>query len=635
MRLPVRSKLVLSLSALIAFGLVVIGLSFHALTAVRGEVDNLAKHRQPLVVATHGLEMNVNVIGMAVLAYLESARPTYLESIQKERLEIERHAQRYAGLANSSRESRLAAVFRSSLDELLADAQTLLKKRDAMTATLVELAECADEIDVTVHSWVRRADALPAASRGRAGASARAALAVEAEMAEVGAALMWRHSTTMPSRHKRYLVKLGELESAVSRLAKLPLDPIERGAAEFIVAEERQIAGLIRKLIALEDEVERTRERFIAQIGAIDRLLDEEIRILAHESIEVSLLAVDRVTQAAVAQIGFILLPMFVISALVLGLFLYRSVTRPLLALAKGMRAVGQGDLAKPIVGLQNDEFGDLADEFNRMTQQLRDRVAELLGKDAELQRRETLASMGSLVSGVAHEVRNPLFGITSTVDALQARLHNLPEQSRHIEVLRGETSRLQKLMQDLLDYGKPAPHVRETTDLFALIENAIAECLTLARERHVHVSCDLRGPPPILRLDPRRMEQVFVNLVENALQHSPARTSVSVTARWDDGPGAAAVVCTVSDQGCGFRTEDLHRVFEPFFTRRQGGTGLGLSIVQRIVEEHGGTIAASNGAEGGAVMTLRLPAPARHIAPARVAPVWQQEQAETTEAAA
>jgi signal transduction histidine kinase/CHASE3 domain sensor protein len=609
MRFPVRSKLIVALLALVGFGLVVIALTYGALADVRSEVDKLARHRQPLSVAAHEIEINVNGIGMSVLAYIESARPVYREWIVKERREIEHFLQAYLQLAESPSERELGVTMRQLLEKFMSSTSTILNKSDALTAALAELGECTETVDRIIDAWVRRVEGLPPAQRAGATPVLQAVWAVEAELAEVGSALMWRHPATTQARQQKYLTKLGDFESAVLRLISLPLTPGERAEANRIVDEQRQIVGLIERTVALEGELDLLREGFIAQRVSIDRLLNEQVQKLAQAGFEVPLSAVERVSESAVRNMSLFVFPLFTLAVLILGVLIYRGVSRPMLALTKGMRMIAQGDLVHPIAGMPNDEFGDLAAEFNRMAQQLRERGDELLSKDAELRRRETMASMGSLVSGVAHEVRNPLFGITSTLDALQARLHGQPELGRHLSVLRGETSRLQKLMQDLLDYGRPVPHVRSRTDLYAVIQRALAICAPLAREAGVRVASDLAGDAPLLELDPQRIEQVFVNLIENALQHSSAGQEVSVSACHDAAFGQAGVVCTVRDQGPGFRDEDVQRIFDPFFTRRRGGTGLGLSIVQRIVEEHGGQVSASNHAEGGAVLRLRLPA--------------------------
>jgi signal transduction histidine kinase len=109
--------------------------------------------------------------------------------------------------------------------------------------------------------------------------------------------------------------------------------------------------------------------------------------------------------------------------------------------------------------------------------------------------------------------------------------------------------------------------------------------------------------------MDRTRLVRVFENLLENAIQHSPAGGEVAVEAAAATAGGRDGIECAVCDSGPGFQAEELGRVFDPFFTRRRGGTGLGLSIVQRIVDEHGGRVGAGNRAEGGAILTVWLPA--------------------------
>jgi len=108
---------------------------------------------------------------------------------------------------------------------------------------------------------------------------------------------------------------------------------------------------------------------------------------------------------------------------------------------------------------------------------------------------------------------------------------------------------------------------------------------------------------------DPGRLEQVFRNLIDNAICFSPVGQTVTVAARELERNGARWIEIEVRDQGPGFNEADLPRVFEPFFTRRQGGTGLGLSIVRRMVEEHGGRVSARNSEGGGAIVHVELPA--------------------------
>jgi signal transduction histidine kinase len=237
--------------------------------------------------------------------------------------------------------------------------------------------------------------------------------------------------------------------------------------------------------------------------------------------------------------------------------------------------------------------------------------VARDVTRTVELQeavrREEKLAAMGSLVAGVAHEVRNPLFGIAGTMDVLEARFAEQEGFQKYLTVIRRDVGRLQALMRDLLEFGKPGTLERSAVAIDAILNDAVRACEPVAADLLVRQEV----PPglPDVFADRQRVVQVFQNLVQNALQHSPPGSRVSIAA--GPVPEGRAVWCAVRDAGPGFAPEDLRRLFEPFYTRRQGGTGLGLSIAQRIVEQHGGRIEAHNHPEGGAVVTVTLPAAA------------------------
>jgi PAS domain S-box-containing protein len=235
------------------------------------------------------------------------------------------------------------------------------------------------------------------------------------------------------------------------------------------------------------------------------------------------------------------------------------------------------------------------------------------------LRRRETMSAMGALVAGVAHEVRNPLFAISATLDAAELRLAGLPEARPHVQILRREVQRLSDLMEDLLDYGRPQGQELRPGPIRPVVHEAVA--LLNAQLVEIGVGVDVVCPEdlPQVAMDRRRLLQVFKNLVENAVYHAPRGSRVSVSLAAQDGP-RPHIECAVRDSGKGFTPEDLDRVFEPFYTRRRGGTGLGLSIVQRIVEEHGGSVSVRNRPEGGAEVVTRLPvaAAAAHAPSAR-----------------
>jgi PAS domain S-box-containing protein len=238
-------------------------------------------------------------------------------------------------------------------------------------------------------------------------------------------------------------------------------------------------------------------------------------------------------------------------------------------------------------------------------------RETELRLREAQdaLRRNENLSLMGALVAGVAHEVRNPLFGISATLDAFEARFGRSQEHAPFVSTLRREVSRLHHLVHELLTYGRPPGTELHPCSLSSVLGESMDLTATLAREREVQVELRVEPELPRVPMDPGRLAQVFQNLLANALQHSPHGSTVRLIARRLVDEGRTRVECMVMDQGPGFVPEDLPRVFEPFYSHRPGGVGLGLPIVQRIVQEHHGTVSVGNGPDGGAEVRVYLPA--------------------------
>lgn len=226
-----------------------------------------------------------------------------------------------------------------------------------------------------------------------------------------------------------------------------------------------------------------------------------------------------------------------------------------------------------------------------------------------ELQRslrtREYMAAMGDLIGGVAHEVRNPLFGISSLLDALDGMPETGPLRP-FLDGLRRETDRLTDTMKALLEYGRPVSEERAAVPVSLVVSDAFRLCQPLASGSRVDLRCDIPEELPAVPMDRGRMLEAMRNLVENGIQHSPAGGRVLVRAEMPE--TRDRIELQVRDSGPGFSESDTHRVFEPFFSRRPGGTGLGLSIVERVVAAHGGNVVAETHAEGGGLLRLHLP---------------------------
>ncbi|HYC61342.1 MAG TPA: ATP-binding protein [Thermoanaerobaculia bacterium] len=249
--------------------------------------------------------------------------------------------------------------------------------------------------------------------------------------------------------------------------------------------------------------------------------------------------------------------------------------------------------------------------------------TTEVVRLQESVRRGEQLAALGELVAGVAHEVKNPLFGMSVTLDLLDEYLAerrrpapadaaasgapppaDVTEALELTTALRTWIARLQSLTESLLAYGRTWSTEMKPADVNEVLAQAIAASQALARDAGVTVDAKLEPGPAIVLMDASRLAMVFENVLANAVQHSRRGDRIEVKSQLADG-GIDIAVC---DQGPGFNLDELTRVFQPFYTRRRGGTGLGLSIVQRIVDEHGGTVSASNAAQGGAVVHVRLP---------------------------
>ncbi len=229
--------------------------------------------------------------------------------------------------------------------------------------------------------------------------------------------------------------------------------------------------------------------------------------------------------------------------------------------------------------------------------------ISSIVDLQQSLRMNERMSAMGQLMAGVAHEVRNPLFGISAALDAFEVEFGQTADFGEYIERLRSDTDRLRRLMNDLLDYGRPSALRPEIQPFVPLAERALAVCLPQAREKKVELQLTVEEPLPAVAFDHDRMLQVLTNVIQNAIAFTAKESTVLIEARADGGD----LVCAVTDQGPGFRTEDIPHVFNPFFTRRRGGTGLGLAIVHRIVGDHGGSVTVRNIPAGGAIVEMRF----------------------------
>ncbi len=224
----------------------------------------------------------------------------------------------------------------------------------------------------------------------------------------------------------------------------------------------------------------------------------------------------------------------------------------------------------------------------------------------------ERLAAIGELVAGVAHEVRNPLCGITTTLSALTRKLEDRDALRPFLDVIETEVDHLNQLMEQLLEHSSPVRLSPGTTDIRDVIDEAINEFRSQAEAKKVRLKFDCAIAVPGMRMDRRKMYRVFTNLVDNAIQHTGENGLVSITIEENgssmNGYENKQLQIEVSDTGCGIAPEDIGRIFEPFFTTRARGTGLGLAITRKTILDHGGAITVKSERGKGTSFFITLP---------------------------
>ncbi|HZV82901.1 MAG TPA: ATP-binding protein, partial [Geobacteraceae bacterium] len=220
-----------------------------------------------------------------------------------------------------------------------------------------------------------------------------------------------------------------------------------------------------------------------------------------------------------------------------------------------------------------------------------------------EMTRMDRFASLGKLSAGIAHEIRNPLTGITLLLDDLHDRPSLDQESKEMMGKALNEIERMERLINALLSYAAPPRSEFKKDNINRVVEETLIFFRKVCATQGVTLSSSLDDIPPFV-FDGEKIRQVLLNLLRNALNATPGGGSITVTT----GIAAERVVLRVSDTGQGIDEADISQVFDPFFTRSRGGTGLGLSITQRIVEEHHGTIEVSSSGSAGTVFTVMLP---------------------------
>jgi len=387
-----------------------------------------------------------------------------------------------------------------------------------------------------------------------------------------------------------------QIEHTRTAIAEKSPELVRLEGSEYVEALRHDMAlydDLARELLAGDegfDSGDRLRER--------GQAVDRYSRGVVHAERR----RIDRMIVASHRMLLFSLVATLGIG-LVGVLIVNRLVVAPLRRIERATREVSEGRFA-PISGQwPSDEIGSLARAFNRMVQRIERHQDELV-------RAGKLASLGTLTSGVAHELNNPLNNISMIAQTFVQHYDGLSEEERleYMSEVDRQCERSRQIVDNLLDFSRVRGSERTLTRIDEVVERSLALVRNQLHVGNITAVAQAAEDLPPVRMNPHHIEQVLVNVFTNAVKAMPQGGSLRVESRLaDDGDG---VCVTVSDTGVGIPAEVLPRIFDPFFTTSDvgGGTGLGLSVSYGIVKRHGGTIDVTSEPGKGTSFVISLP---------------------------
>jgi len=367
-----------------------------------------------------------------------------------------------------------------------------------------------------------------------------------------------------------------------------------------------------------------------AVIGAFVPATPYPFGILVETTLAAALLPVSRIRIATLLWVA--------VSALlgaIAARFLARRLADRVADLARGSREIATGNLGVKLAIQAHDELGDLAEAFNGMAASLDSARREILRQNDEIQgwnqtlekrvrdkteelrqaqdlllRSRSLAALGGLGSGVAHEINNPLAGVLGLAQLLLADLPGIHPARVLVKDIEQQALRIRGIVANLLRFAqREAGEDFQTLQLPAVLEDAIQLCgPRKMADAGIEIVRRFGADVPAVRGNSTQLQETFMQLLQNALKAMPngGTLTVEITA-----PDSALVRVAISDTGHGIKPADLPRIFDPFFTTKDdwSGVGLGLSLVHKTVEDHGGSIRADSAVGKGSTFTMTFPA--------------------------
>jgi len=404
-------------------------------------------------------------------------------------------------------------------------------------------------------------------------------------------------------------------------------------ARQMGLPDDKVSAGQLKRLRTLLDvpqltfaDVEDGQFYYSVPLRAVSSR-DEERTVLGMleitRSVDMFEMTSDDLSRAIILVVMIVL-----VTTVMVGALARRFVSLPITKLLRGIDDVAKGDLSHVILSERDDEIGTIATRFNEMTFSLRESRSETerqneakLALEQRLGHTEKLATLGQLAAEIAHEVGTPLNVIAGRARSIQRKSKDPVAVEKNAGIVAEQTARITRIIQRLLDFTRRKVGTTERAAV-NLNELALTTMELLAGQfsvAKVKTRLDRAESLPLVAGDADRLQQVLINLLLNAVQAMPDGGALVVATRLvrrtrpglEGGAEQDFVSVAITDNGTGIAVDIKDKIFDPFYTTKegQGGTGLGLAVCSGIVKEHDGWIDVEDGASGGSVFRVYVPA--------------------------
>jgi signal transduction histidine kinase len=287
---------------------------------------------------------------------------------------------------------------------------------------------------------------------------------------------------------------------------------------------------------------------------------------------------------------------------------LARRITRPLKKLVEGTVMISKGDFAQKIDIDTQDEIGNLAESFNKMSHQLYLTRERMEAASKRLIQAEKLASIGRISAGIAHEIRNPLTSVKLNIQKVMESKYLDDVDKEHLDISQEGIGHIENFIKELLNFTRVSELHADHFSVEEIIDESIKMIRGTLRLKKVRLEKDVQENLPPLLVDGDKLRQVFLNIMHNACEAVPEAGKIKISLSPAKSSEGGGVKIEISDNGSGIPEKDWETIFEPFYTTKSTGIGLGLANARKIIEQHKGIIQVKKKKGKGACFEVIIP---------------------------